>query len=178
MKTDLNVITYLHVNIKTARIVDVLGLSFLLRSAVVTSTCRVLKIDTDDSYRLYLDGSKINGLIYNDKFNGSFVDQYPADSVSLPYTTKVIAVEGSNAKSYGGILASTDDGYILTNSSWKCTDNRVIGWQKVGFDDSLWPPANQTITRPFTQGIRSDAFWIWTTKYYYGDSDVFCRLNL
>jgi len=103
--------------------------------------------------------------------------------VVLPCETSVIAVKATDLHVVGGILASTVDGSILTNSSWKCTNVYYDGWQLVNFDDSSWPSAyaialHQTLPWTLVPGIKTNAYWIWTPKYQGGDLVVYCRKDL
>lgn len=136
---------------------------------------RNLTIDVDDSIHMYLDGVEVTCFEHAEQWNES-------DTVPLPYKTKVIAVRGTNLYADAGIVGSTEDGFILTNSSWKCINHRIAGWQNVTFDDSLWPPAYQiypSTDKPI-DGIRPDAYWIWTKNYTWktGDKNVYCRKRL
>src|SRR6218665_1742468 len=126
--------------------------------------------------RLYVDGTEKTGLV-----NAN--DWMKADTVDLPWTARVIAVQGTDLHVVGGILASTDDGSILTDSSWKCTNVLYRGWQLIGFDDSSWPSAyvislHQTTPWTLVPGIKTNAYWIWTPKNKGGDLVVYCRKNL
>jgi len=124
--------------------------------------------------RLYIDGTEKTGLINANNWT-------KADTVDLPWNVRVIAVKGNDLGSAAGILASTDDGFIKTDSLWKCTNAFHKGWQLVGYDDSSWPSAyiiaihHTSIWRTMVPGIRRDANWIWTPKYKGGDLVVYCR---
>lgn len=125
---------------------------------------------------LYIEGVKINCLPNSG-------DWQKADAVTLPCAARVIAVKGVDYGVIAGILASTDDGSILTDSSWKCTNQHYAGWETVGFDDSDWPAAHQvaihqTLPWKLVPGIRTNAFWIWTRHYVNGDWTVYCRKDL
>lgn len=144
---------------------------------------RNLSVTVDDELRLYIDGIEITGL-------QNAEDYGKPDLVDLPCTTKLIAVHGSNgpAGDVAGILASTDDNYILTNSSWKCSNVSQIGWVEIDFDDSTWIPALEYGHNEddddwvLVPGISSGAFWIWLRQYTSDndpmDRDVFCRKRL
>ena len=134
---------------------------------------RKLSITVDNQMRLYVDGTEKTGLV-----NAN--DWMKADTVDLPLNARVIAVQGTDLHVVGGILASTDDGSILTDSSWKCTNVLYKGWQLVDFDDSSWPSAyaislHQTTPWTLVPGIKTNAYWIWTPKYQGGDLVVYCR---
>jgi len=137
---------------------------------------RKLTITVDNTMRLYIDGTEKTGLV-----NAN--DWTKADTVDLPWTARVIAVQGTDVGAVAGILASTDDGSILTDSSWKCTNVYYEGWQLVDFDDSCWPSAHvialhQTSPWTLVEGIKTNAYWIWTPKYTGGDLVVYCRKNI
>lgn len=143
---------------------------------------RSLSITVDNYMILYLDGVQQSGL-------PNANDWTKADTVLLPWNTRVIAVQGTDDRRVrAGILASTGDGYILTNSSWKCTSVYYVGWETVTYDDSAWPAAyvsgiHQTYPCPWqiVPDIRLDAYWIWTNKYESsdgGDVVVYCRLKI
>lgn len=122
--------------------------------------------------RLFLDGSGVylpNGDVYSSP-----------DTVDLPDTTSLIAVEVSGAPEYPDFIASTADGYILTNTSWKCTDAYSSDWPLRGFDDSLWPAAGCSLAYSSdpVAGIRQDACWIWSEIYQQKDKHNYCRLNI
>lgn len=94
----------------------------------------------------------------------------------------VIAVKGVNNMADAGIIASTDDGYVITNSSWRCSKKKRFGWEGLDFDDADWAPASYSksyYVKPIT-GIRGDAQWIWTDRFSGKSSDkvVYCRLIL
>jgi len=139
-------------------------------------------VTVDDILRLYIDGVEITDLP-----NSEFHDI--PDVVNLPCTTRLIGIHGSNGPdgAVAGIVASTDDNYVLTNSSWKCSNVSYPGWAEVDFDDSAWESAlefgnnggNGWVHIP---AISSDAEWIWLRQYYSDwelmDSNVYCRKRL
>ena len=137
---------------------------------------RKLTITVDNSMRLYIDGTEKAGLV-----NAN--DWTKADTVDLPWTARTIAVQGTDHFVVGGILASADDGSILTDSSWKCTNAYHNGWQLADYDDSSWPSAyaiavHQTSPWRLVPGIKTNAYWIWTPKYQGGDLVVYCRKDI
>lgn len=148
----------------------------MLRSDIFPA--RNLTISGDDSYRIFYNGAELTGIPIDNVWNTPNV-------IDLPCIVKVIAVQGINYGDKGGIIASTNDGYVLSNSSWKCRNVSVVGWQNVSFDDRLWPPAYQI--QPYfdcepLSAIRKEAYWIWTSQYDAGapnpDNNIFCRLTL
>lgn len=137
---------------------------------------RNLSVTADDSMRLFIDGREITDLSDASSW------LYP-DTLDLPCTTRVVAIEANNTFQVGAILASTDDGYIKTNSSWKCKNTRIQGWQEVDFNDSSWKqavavPYHDPFPETTSTIIREDARWIWTKDYSDGDLNVFCRKKL
>jgi len=107
---------------------------------------------------LYIDGCEITNLPGRTHWTIT-------DSVNLPLTASVIAVELFNPGDVGGLLASTNT--IRTDDTWKITSDYTDGWMNVNADDSTWRSATMYGhngvgpwgTRP---GIRTDAQWITT----------------
>lgn len=89
-----------------------------------------------------------------------------------------------------GLLASTADERILTDSNWKCTSqvSATDKWTSIDFDDKLWPAAvvaakhSENDIHKVLPGISLKANWIWTAfSGYQGpkiDSTVYCRLTV
>ena len=141
---------------------------------------RNLSVTVDDQLRLYIDGFEITGLPNVNIWN-------QPDVVDLPCTTRLIAIRGGNLGGAAGILASTDDDYVLTNSSWKCSNISHPGWEEIDFDDSAWLSAieygrNGEGVWGVIPGISSNAEWIWLRQFTSAqepmDNDVYCRKNL
>lgn len=137
---------------------------------------RIFKVDADDKVYLYFDGKEVKGTMSAVSWKTTIV-------VDLPGSTQVIAVKGVNTYGEPGFLGSTDDGYIVTNFSWKCTNKFAEKWNKIGFHDSNWPDAydvKEYSEKPVS-GIDPKAVWIWT-RYDYrkekGDRIVYCRFTL
>ena len=109
--------------------------------------------------------------------------QYP-DTLDLPCNARVIAIEGNDTGGVGAISASTDDGYIISNTSWKCSNGRIPGWQEVDFNDSSWKKAvnNTSNHGSFPDAakniIRGDASWQWTQGFKGQDKIKHFGLNL
>jgi hypothetical protein len=84
-------------------------------------------------------------------------------------------------KKVAGFLASTSDGLLLTDSSWKCTSQpQTAGWADPNFNDNSWPAAVMVSPNrsPDVHGIiaeiNSNAYWIWAADS--GSSGtVYCR---
>ena len=77
-----------------------------------------------------------------------------------------------------GVLVSTSDG-ILSNSSWKCTNNREWGWPDLGFQDSHWLDANTHAAGNASQwdGFKSGLDYEWIGTGIQDDNTVFCRFS-
>ena len=141
-------------------------------------------ITVDNTYELYFDGvQQLN--------TPNQADWVTTDTVSLPVGTSLIAIVGHNEQdSDGGIIASTSDDSVLTNSRWKCSYNYTSSWAAVDFDDSSWQGASeiaQNGDKPWgiIKEISLNARWIWVggqigASYYdyYGNVAVCCRLHL
>ena len=89
----------------------------------------------------------------------------------------VLAILGFNFDSGDGLLASTSTG-VVTDASWKCSNNAADGWDLPGFDDdSAW---SQALVLWANDGsvpdINRTAQWIWSQ----GDPAfyAFCRKSL
>ncbi|ESO06567.1 hypothetical protein HELRODRAFT_160749 [Helobdella robusta] len=63
------------------------------------------------------------------------------DTYELSGDIYVLAVKSFNAGGSGGLIAKTADNHVLTNASWKCTNELYPGWYKLDYDDSFWPAA-------------------------------------
>lgn len=137
---------------------------------------RNLAATVDNSLRLYIDGVEITGLPNGGNYGF-------ADVVDLPCYTRLIAIHGNNVGSVGGILASTDDDYVLTNSSWRCSNVNHPGWEQIDFDDSAWVTPteygrNGEGVWGVISGISSNAVWIWFTQPTDPgpiDDNLYCR---
>ena len=123
------------------RVTFIAAIIWLLVNVAVCATMpdgcksRNLSITADDILiHLFIDGREITDLKNADNW------QY-LDTLDLPCTARIIAIEANDSAGVGAILASTDDGYIKTNSSWKCTNTTIEGWQEVDFNDSTWKEA-------------------------------------
>jgi len=145
----------------------------------ITNDCksRNLSVTADDQViSLSIDGREITDL----KNAGDW--QYP-DTLNVPCNARVIAIEAIDTGDVGGIRASTNDGHIKTNSSWKCTNTRIQDWQEVDFNDSSWEKAvfvsyHSSFPEATRNIIREDASWIWTQHFEGQDQNVFCRIKL
>ena len=109
--------------------------------------------------------------------------------VKIPTITKVLAISCKNKGGPAGLLGSTNDGRILTNSTWKCSNTLESDWNTVDFDDSSWPDAVQVDTNvapgPVHHGwkvqnqIDPTAVWISTQENNIpAGTTSYCRLKL
>ena len=141
---------------------------------------RNLSITVDDILKLYYDGVEITDLPNSEL-------THEVDVVELPCTTRLIAVHGRQgpAKQFAGIIASTDDEFVLTNTSWKCLNVSQPGWEEIDFDDSDWLLAIEYDNKKQSE-ISSNASWIWlrqwnsltNSTYEEMDLEVYCRKRL
>jgi len=133
---------------------------------------------------LYFDGVQVpqSSLPHAD-------DWTQADTVLLPPTTTLIAVEiHNNIFSDAGLLASTADNSILTNSSWRCKAglDTADNWMSPSYDDSNWSPAvasgwNEAGNKEFVAGISNSAQWIWfngNIALEEFDTTCYCRYHI
>jgi hypothetical protein len=145
-------------------------------------------ITVDNYFYLYLDGIKYD-LSYPK-------DWERVDAVPISGGVKTIAVWGENDLYEAGILASSSDGYILSNYKWKCTrdvSRYKDTWMMPNFDDSDWGYAyesDQNVPgggrRHVVDKIDRKAWWVWcnrvegegTQKDYGWEKMCYCRLTL
>ena len=102
----------------------------------------------------------------------------------IPGNTKVIAVAATKLGfPPPGILGSSSNG-LVTNSSWKCSEQVNLGWNSPDFDDRNWSPALEMKRHGdgptdgpggYITGIDPSAKWIWAIKRV---PSCYCRLNL
>ncbi|ESN94080.1 hypothetical protein HELRODRAFT_180248 [Helobdella robusta] len=83
------------------------------------------------------------------------------DTYALIGPVYVIAVLSRNTNLNGGLIAKTLDGYILTNSTWECTNDFHEGWYRIDYDDSSWPDAKHAKQNAEDNVLNlTDAVWI------------------
>ena len=132
---------------------------------------RLLTYIATDVSSVYFNGreQQVFGMESGDWKNGY--------SIQVPNDLQVIGIK-SNATPYSefsGIIASTNDDFILTNSSWKCTNQTPdTSWTDVCYDDTDWQTASIQSYR--VAGVSPLANWIWTNTR--ADLLVYCRLSL
>ena len=131
----------------------------------------------DDVQKIYADGQIL------DKEGKWWTDL----RVKVPTMTKVIAISCRNKGGPAGILASTPNERLLTNTTWKCSSTYYSNWNSVKFDDSKWKPAVvvDNNVKPIHHGwvarknISSKAVWISSQpKDVKKNVFIYCRLKL
>ena len=103
-------------------------------------------------------------------------------TVSVPSTTKVIAVAATNHLYGAGWRGAMSDGSVVTDGSWKCTSTFYDGWQNPGFDDSGWA---SPVVKDWTSGVGCPGFlsdaavkWLWIDSTYSSLKTSYCRKSL
>ncbi|ESO06566.1 hypothetical protein HELRODRAFT_160748 [Helobdella robusta] len=135
-----------------------------------------LLITVDDELtEFYINGNSVPvALNFPNAKDWRLLDMY-----ELTGAIYVLAIKSFNALGGpGGLIAKSSDNYILTNSSWKCTNNSYDGWYEVDYDDSFWSDA--VVGRRERDNIHvmpgfKPAFWIidYTDNNYSGY--FYCR---
>ena len=135
---------------------------------------RQFTVTADNELWVYADGQEI----------GHHKDWKTTIKVTLPETTKVVAVKINDYGVIGGLLGSFSDGNV-TDHSWKCSREYSESWNLPSFDDSAWPTAIATRgqgdsvwgTQP---NIAKNAKWIWAGPYETKTSSVtvYCKKRL
>ena len=146
--------------------------SGLLTRCLNVAECKQLTIQVDD---YFLNGT-INQIPITPTFGWPNVLSFP-----LPDTPEIsIFTLTQNNINRCGILASSDDGMVMTDGlHWKCSDVEYPGWMDVDYDDSLWNDAkvygpNDGTWRPLATSISPLASWIWGSNIADG-AKTFCR---
>jgi len=126
-------------------------------------------------------------IVYGDGVQEGHSESWKTTRTSTLRTMiKTLAIQCKNKGGPSGLLASTPDGRILTNSTWKCSTQYQAGWNLYGFDDSKWNDAVVVDNNvdPVTHGwkqrpdIRSDAMWIAAAETIPAGVISYCRLDL
>jgi hypothetical protein len=140
-----------------------------------------ISITVDNTYDLYLNGTRIGG-----DSDSSEAGWRGAETYSVTVSSgDVVAVRGADTGIGSGLLASIALGNGVTytsGSSWKCTPTLFSGWNTRGFSDAAWPSATQygaNGTAPWGQisGISASAQWIWTNDNQNHET-AYCRFTL
>ena len=133
-------------------------------------------ITCDNDYKLYFDGVEQTNVPNHANWgrhgHGRSSSKHTSDRCGRINT----------APGFAGILASTTDGVILTNSTWRCSNISSVSWADVDFDDSSWTPAvdiGQNGVGPWgpVSSINGNAMWIWNNRQF-TDLTIHCRLDL
>ena len=131
----------------------------------------------DDKMAVYVDGVRATPSSDNEN-EWTESSDYPLNACN-----SLIAISCQDVGGIGGILASTTSG-MMTDNTWRCTDELETGWETVGFTESdAWGPANaydtnDANTEPkttFISGISPSAEWIW---YGANGQTIYCRKQL
>jgi hypothetical protein len=126
-------------------------------------------------------------IVYGDGVREAHSEHWKTIRTSTPRTMiKTLAIECKNKGGPSGLIASTPDGRILTNSTWKCSTTYEENWNIYGFDDSHWNNAvvidnnvhPKTHGWTVREGIRSDAQWIAAADTIPAGVTSYCRLDL
>ena len=99
---------------------------------------------------------------------------------NISQTASVLAIQATNNKNQ--FLVSSDDGWILTNStSWRCVAQVTSStWNQMDFDDSRWPNAVElgrndgSYADTVVPGIHPDAAWISASNLTIS-ANIYCR---
>lgn len=122
----------------------------------------------------------IDGVVHDDN-SGAEDDSTKIITIVIDLNVQVIAIEGrTDDVTVAGIIVSTNDDFIVTDISWKCTNVKISGWMGIDFDDSAWPPAevtdNDLAMYPRDKKFGKRAKSIWTAKQSGAyDKIVYCR---
>ncbi|ESO04903.1 hypothetical protein HELRODRAFT_171905 [Helobdella robusta] len=123
----------------------------------LSATDKNLTIDVDNQ----LEEIYINGINVMSALNFPHASEWNIPDVyHLRGDLFVIAVKVYNDLYSGGVVIHTADNYILTNNTWKCTNNYADGWYKIIYNDSFWPAANEFLN-PDYKGYIGNAKWIY-----------------
>ena len=118
-----------------------------------------------------MDGKQVNSNPITNDFNQII-------STPIPSNAQVIAISVTNIAGNAGLRAAFSDESFVTDSSWKCSEKLVDGWQTIGFDDSSWPAPTTTGTPTSCSSLPASAKWLWTERYYSSIITIYCRKTL
>ena len=120
----------LYTNIVTVPLSQLTSLSNSLSPTVVRLKPITLMLITDEIGTVYIDG--IETLT---------TKLLTVHRINISASFKVIAITVNNFIGRIGFMAETSSG-IVTNKSWKCTNNLPLtSWMNVNFNDNQWPKA-------------------------------------
>ena len=111
---------------------------------------RKLFATCDNEMKVYFDGIE-------QEQNGAMADWTKTSQLTIPPGTQVLAIECKDIGAQEGILASTEDG-LVTDSDWRCSDQRVDGWTQPDFD-----PPEELFRAPKLLG--SNGMKPWNRRY-------------
>ena len=135
----------------------------------LTATC-------DDYLKVYVDGVEAS------PSNHEYDEWRISTNYSVTACNSLIAIFcQEKADDRAGLLASTTTG-VLTDKTWRCTDQLEDGWQTLGFTESagVWGAPGtygtniRAFGRIFVTGINRLAEWIWYGRY----DEIYCRKNI
>ena len=128
---------------------------------------------------LYLDGNEIPLDNHNNKEK--------VNIVSLPTSTRVIAIACKCTDSVCAMACSATDDYVSTDQTWKCATTVDSSWMNLDYDDRNWNNAVLLSDSYQKVHVSDDADfegkYIWTSSYIdvkktaviRRDLHVFCR---
>ena len=102
-----------------------------------------LKASCDNVMNVYLDGVVAFG---------PETDLWKAHTVPVPESTKVIGISCQDKGDGYGIVASADNGRVVTDDSWSCSSKEIPGWATIGFDDNGGDFVTPSRGNIYTQG--------------------------
>ena len=110
---------------------------------------RQLSATCDNKMKVYFDGEL-------QEQDDAMADWRKTSRMTIPAGTRVLAIECEDVGAQEGILASTDDGLLMTGSGsgWQCSDQLVEGWPLPGF-----VPPPDTFSSPNLLGSNGVAPW-------------------
>ena len=83
---------------------------------------------------------------------GPETDLVKAHTVAVPTSTRVIGISCEDQGAGYGIVASADNGRIVTDDSWSCSSKEIPGWATIGFDDNGGDFVTPSRGNIYTQG--------------------------
>jgi len=116
-----------------------------------------LRITVDDAFEAFVNGVRLAGNAEWGKPQAFAVGKH------LKAGANVLAVRAENraapvTKNPAGLIAVldvalSDDRHVrvVSDGSWRATQDKPSGWQAASFDDAAWKPAN--VTAPFGGGV-------------------------
>lgn len=118
---------------------------------------RELTINADSRFSFFVDGNRV------DLKNAQNSTQ--SDTVLMTGDSRLLAVQVESSQILSGMIASSDRDDILSDDSWKCTNDFHPDWMALGFNDNDWPHAQVLCPNGFAHwgyidGISDNASWI------------------